>query len=325
MTPTPWTLTPAGRAGDWIANLYHFIGDNFLVQYLGIRPSDVQAFFVSGKGVPRDQLTLGNLAYELLVCDLESVVLCSKRERNLAISFLYAYVAYLAASTVFSLLNVRGVNTVLFLLLPFFTFWLAYGISPACTPMVPTCLFTDAMGVVRAVLPGKIIWPDALQFYPRCVGPSWIDEELARRNGDPPPTAQPDPRFPNIEPGSADCMLPCTGAPFHFTSWESTAAWVACGVDPVGCAGLSVPYFPEFRNAALNFSSVLLEADASGDMDRVHAFSFCFWMTFARAMPAVVIVLVASYAIFAALRVPMILVTAGVQLAAQAVAYSHVD
>jgi len=72
--PVPDRL-PRISGGDWVRAFFQFFVDNVLTGILGIRPRDIQAFFVSGKGVSRDELTLGNIVKELLVCDLETVVL----------------------------------------------------------------------------------------------------------------------------------------------------------------------------------------------------------------------------------------------------------
>ena len=124
-------------------------------------------------------------------------------------------------------------------------------------------------------------------------------------------------------------MLSCRGPPFHFRSWESTLAWVACGLDPLECAspdrGVRISYFPDVARAAANHSAVHNYTRASGDGDLLHAFSFCFWATLAQGLPWAFLALLLVYTAVAALRVPLACITAGVQFLMQALSFSHAD
>ena len=310
---------------DWVAAFFQFFGDAVLIDMLGIYPQNVQAFFTTGKGVDDEVITAGNVLKGMLVCDMETVILCSERNRNLVISLVFAYLIYLGVATVFGFLNLRGINVFLYALIPVLTMWLAYGISPMCLPMIPTCLLEDVISNFQVAVPAKIIWPNALQVYPKCLGPTWIDEENAIKNNKPKPVAQNNPNFPNVRAGTGDCMLPCTGAPFHFDSWETSLAWIVCGFNPSNCADLSIPYFPKFREAVINHTAVLTLANERDDLDTVNAFSFCFWTTLARVIPIMLGALIAIYLAFGILQFPLILITSGVQFVMQGVAYSHVD
>eukprot|EP00282_Hemiselmis_andersenii_P025839 CAMPEP_0172002764 /NCGR_PEP_ID=MMETSP1041-20130122/3581_1 /TAXON_ID=464988 /ORGANISM="Hemiselmis andersenii, Strain CCMP439" /LENGTH=121 /DNA_ID=CAMNT_0012656501 /DNA_START=256 /DNA_END=621 /DNA_ORIENTATION=- len=62
---------------DIITYFFDWIAENILDRLLGITPESIRHFFSTGKDIPRDQLTVGNIARDMLVCDYESVQLCS--------------------------------------------------------------------------------------------------------------------------------------------------------------------------------------------------------------------------------------------------------
>lgn len=314
--------------GDWVANFYTFFGETVLEGVFGITPSKVQSIFVSGKGLPRDTMTAGNIIKDVLICDFESVVLCSRHNRNMVMSFIIAYLIYLVIYTVFSTLNLKGIASFVWLAIPMMTIWLAYGMAPTCLPMIPTCIITDVIDTLQVIFPAKIIWPNSLQAYPECISPSWIRVEKHAKEGLPPPVTPQHPDFPDIKPGSKECMRSCKGAPFYFTGWESSLGWIACGVmDSSRCRSLSIPYFPLFKETVVNHSSVLLmEDDGTGyKKDLLDGYSFCFWITLAQALPWFFLLIVVVYMGVALLRIPFMMLTAGAQFVMQAVSYTHVE
>jgi hypothetical protein len=117
-------------------------------------------------------------------------------------------------------------------------------------------------------------------------------------------------------------MLPCRGAPFYFLSWQSSLAWVACTLNPSTCSSLQIPYFPEFSEHTRNYSIVIAAADA---VDLNAAYTFCFWMTLAQAVPYLLLGIAAILLVIAAINVPFQLAAAGVQCIIQAIVYTHVQ
>lgn len=157
-------------------------------------------------------------------------------------------------------------------------------------------------------------------------------------------------------------MRSCRADPFYFRSWESTVAWAVCyttgdlGICSSG--SLAVPYFPRIQvcprppplrdpfyttprhkiahararekvsrpctqEAATNFSMVIGKARATGDFDEMRAFSFCFLITLAQAVPWFILVGAGLYIVLALATVPLILASNLVQALVQFIAYSH--
>lgn len=139
--------------GDLAADYYDFFISNILGGLMGIRPEHFQAFFTGGKGLAADQnhLTAGSILREMLVCDFESVITCSRHTRNLFTSFIIAYLGYWLVATALSFLGIQGLGNLLWFLIPPLAFWLAYGISPSCFPMVPTCLVEDFINITQVL------------------------------------------------------------------------------------------------------------------------------------------------------------------------------
>lgn len=311
--------------GDVVVWYFEFFTKNVLEGAFGITPEGVAGFFSMDRSpaTGESSYTFAGVVREMLQCDYEATQLCNKTRRNLAISFVVAYVMYLCVDVVLFQLNARGLSTFVYLSIPLATIYIAYGVSPACVPMVPTCLFQDAVSVVQQVLPAKIVWPNALQYFDGCLGPTWIELEEARRKGEDPPVKLPDPRYPNISIGSGLCLRSCREDPFHFSSWEDSLAWVACGWDRDVCGLLEMPLFPRFQEAALNYSAVLAVAHANGDTDTVNAYSYCFWSTIGLVVPYVFVGIALFFFIEAGVRFVMGILAPTVNVAMQAVAYTN--
>lgn len=118
-------------------------------------------------------------------------------------------------------------------------------------------------------------------------------------------------------------MRSCRDSPFYFRSWESSVAWVACGLYPDTCDGLDLPLVPSYREAATNFTRALRKRGSPGGDDLVHAYSFCFWTTLAQALPWVLISLAACYVATCLLWVPFQVGAVWVQTVATMLAYTH--
>lgn len=164
-----------------VAAYYGFFGDAIIRGVFNITPASLKIF--TGGGGSRDSLTFSSIVKDLLMCDFESVVTCSRHNRNLVVSLLMSYIIYWIAITLLSSAGLRGMSTPLFLLVPVLTLWLAYGMAPTCLPMVPTCILQDIVTTVQILVPARVTWPTALQAYPRCLGDTWMDDEKAKLQG----------------------------------------------------------------------------------------------------------------------------------------------
>jgi hypothetical protein len=308
---------PEGGA-DWALSFFNFIGENILKNFLGVGTESIVSFFTTSPHIPRDVLTARNLAKDMFMCDFESLMLCSRHNRRIFVSLVIAYWFYWICSTMLIRVGLTGIAGALIYAIPFVTLWLAYGLSPLCVPMIPTCIMTDVVESVQIVLPAKITWPDTLQVYPGCLGPKWYDANA---------TIVVPQQFENITRGAAECMRSCKQQPFYFKSWEGTLAWVACSLDATSCKDLDIPYFPDFRRQTELYSGVILATTNATNFlprDVYAAYSFCFWMTIAQAIPYLLLVLGILYLAVTMVQLPFMVAAAGMNCFVQAIIYTHV-
>lgn len=185
-------------------------------------------------------------------------------------------------------------------LVPWLAFQFAYGVGPACFPMIPTCLLQDAMLFVQSMAPMRIEWPNSLQTVPGCAS------------------------F-NSSINNTGCMKSCRHDPFCFKSWESSVSWMTCNYIVRDCESIPLPYavvsFTDLKQAFLNHSFVV----KSGDNDLWWGFQFCFLVTLGQILPYMLLALVIIFSLAQIVRLPFVLFSAATQFAWQAVAYTHVE
>ena len=133
---------------------------------LGMTRGDV-AWFLSDPCGGRDctesnRWTLTYLVESVTFCDFEAVTYCSARRRDMVSCALFALLVYAAVAALAGFLGVPAVGTVAFYLIPFFVLWYSTGVSPACLPMLPTCLLDDLLAAVGGILPVSAALPPLL-------------------------------------------------------------------------------------------------------------------------------------------------------------------
>jgi hypothetical protein len=69
------------QGSDWASVFFGFLVENVAENYLGITTERIVLFFTTMPGIPRDVLTARNIAKDMLMCDFESVMLCSRHNR----------------------------------------------------------------------------------------------------------------------------------------------------------------------------------------------------------------------------------------------------
>jgi hypothetical protein len=291
------SFTIENNQTNWVLTFYTFFGNNILENVFGLTPNNFYTFFTS-KNITRTSLTFQTIVKEMLVCDFESVVLCTRYDRNIIMSFFITLLLYIALSTILSAIGLGSLNTLLAVAAVYVVFWLSYGMAPTCAPLLPACLIEDIINGVTRLIPTTIVWPQAL-----IVNSS----ECSSHNGT--QTTRP------------QCMRSCRESPFLFRSWESNIAWFACSIDPVSCTSLNIPYFPDLNAAVHNHSIVLL----SNNTDTVNAFSFCAWITVAQILPWIWVLLIVVYALSTAISLPISLISLLMQTLTQVLAYTHTD
>ena len=272
-------------------------------------------------GVPEDALTIGNLAHDMFKCNFDNVMFCGRLDsqtgarmrKNIVVCAVVATIAWASVSFVVGSVPVVGpmLSTVviasMIALVPVTAIHLAYGMSPMCFPMVPTCAVADLVYTLQAVMPMNIWWPDSLQRMPGC-----LDTYMNLTDGD-------------ARAAQQSCMLSCREEPFSFKSWEDSAAWALCSVNAQWCATAfsntsGVGIAPNLGLAAERFSAVILDQQ---NPDAYAGHTYCFVVTLGQALPAFFAAVVLFYLVLAMARIPFVLLSAGVQLGVQMVAYTH--
>jgi hypothetical protein len=169
-----------------------------------------------------------------LVCDYESVQVCSRRGVALEHGVVIIGVYVLA---VYAVLALVGLGLVVALLSPLFglgLFYLCYGYAWTCLPMLPVCLFSDVASALAAVLPLSLAVPSALKKNTDdCRGVASASEQECYellRNG-----------FTTVFDSSVKdytrcyfeqdypperCLLSCRESPLSYTSAADVFAWL---------------------------------------------------------------------------------------------------
>lgn len=241
-TGSPSWRIVGDKGGATAAYLFEWFGENVLYGLLGLTPGNIAAFFGLGSKQRPNQLTLGLLVRDLVVCDFEATTLCTRHDRDLWDSLVLTFAFYTVISLLASSITGAGPALLLWGTSPWMVLYLAYGYSPSCTPQVPVCLGSDVVGLLGRALPLPIRWPDSLQKFPGCLSGNKSD------------------LFPDAKIGTADCLLSCSSDPFLFDGrWETPAAWVACGLVR-NCSQVKLPWagnLPAFEVALAHMQGVL--------------------------------------------------------------------
>lgn len=295
---------PPGGRGDMASQAMDFLTLDVMGGLFGLYPADVRGLFSGPAGVR-------SLLSTALTCDFEAVTLCTHRTHNLAVSLVLSLLIYLAVGAVAGSIGMPGLGTVALLAVPSLVMYLSYGLSPLCIPQVPTCFLDDLVDALTTVIPGQVSWPDALQVYPQCLGPTaWQQQQRAGGNSS---------AAAGVRAGTADCLRDCRAGPFLFDGWESNAAWLACGVAPSTCPLLDIPYFPRFQARASLYSATL----RAGPQDLVDAHTVCNGLTFVLVLPYLFLSLLAAYLLASAALVPLQVVPQAVSVVVNVVGYNH--
>jgi hypothetical protein len=182
----------------------------------------------------------------------------------------------MGVSFVMSVLHIPFVQSILFVLFPFFVLHYSTNYGLFCVPMIPTCLLDEALEIVSALFPTELSWPNSLQKYPGCIA------ELSQSRLQ---------RGPAQE--TPDCFRSCMDDPFGFTRWEATVAWWVCDWDRDTCLELrgwlgnnSIPFSTELQA----FIAQKAEALTLRDSDMIAGQRVCAVLTLWYVAPWVMLV-----------------------------------
>ena len=164
---TPVSAT--GRISETPVGSTRAIGATMLgwvMRSLGVTWGDAAWFLTdpcSGKDCTEaNRWTLTYLLESVTFCDFEAVTYCNRQRRDMASSLLFALIVYLVFQTVFTFVGVPAMGKLVFYAIPFFVLWYSTGTSPACLPMLPTCLLDDFLLAAKGILPATAAVPPLL-------------------------------------------------------------------------------------------------------------------------------------------------------------------
>jgi len=181
----------------------------------------------------------------------------------------------LAIGAAIKLVEIPYLDTALALsFVPIFLY-ITYGYSPMCIPLLPTCMLSDAFGLVDWLLPPSIVWPEPLVTEPNCT--------------------------------AASCLRSCVEDPVvGFSSFYDHAAWIMCEMNPTWAVSTA------FALQAGDPVRMAVLRKCAGDSEAMQAAQrICFCVTVVRSAP---ILLAAATVVWLAPSVFGV-VTAGVQFA----------
>ncbi|EKX32200.1 hypothetical protein GUITHDRAFT_121622 [Guillardia theta CCMP2712] len=217
--PQTKTVPPLQRPvnGDWISTMVFTV-----VSALEHTPFNRQFFYNALMASP-------GFLQDFLRCDRSAVMLCSKHKYTLLVSGIVVGILLAGTTAVITAFQIPYVSTFLWGTYPVITSYYAFGVSPFCAPMIPTCFIQDFVDIANVFFPSSFRFPDSLQTSPGCLN---------------------DPAVVNREA----CIIPCSDAPFEFNTWESEIAWWTCFISTDLCRslGASIAGFP----AAVQFTSL---------------------------------------------------------------------
>lgn len=126
------------------------------------------------------------------------------------------------------------------------------------------------------------------------------------------------------------CMKTCRDAPFMFNGWEESLAWAFCSVDAEWCSApeTRISFAPGIYETASNRYSPVIRAtrganETSEAVDLWRGHQYCFVVTIGQVLPWVFVAIAAIYLLICLLKLPFAVASAGAQLIAQAVSYTH--
>jgi hypothetical protein len=234
---------------------------------------------------------LPGVVVRILRCDVEAQMFCSEHHYSVFTASFIAVIALSIISMVFSVTGIPVVSTLLSLVgFTALVFFVAFGYSPSCAPLIPSCLFQSMAEDINYWLPVNIIIPQSLL---RCRH----DQTMS------------------VPPAS--CIIKCEEEPFYFTDWTANFAWVLCEFSQSSCQGVQT-YLSDTGNTistiiGADASTVLVNALyrsqvilASGDLNVITGYKWCNAINSWQLLP------LATVTLFAITTIPF-LITVGVR------------
>ncbi|KAJ1468512.1 hypothetical protein T484DRAFT_3629701 [Baffinella frigidus] len=253
---------------------------------------------------------LPETAIKLLTCNVESVMFCTRHTYSVFTASFIAIIALTIISALFSFTKIPVVSG-LFAMFGFtgIVMFVAFGYSPACIPLVPTCFFSSMVSDVSYFIPLKIIIPQSLL---RCTH----DQS----------ESVPD----------ASCLVQCNAKPFYFVDFSANLAWTVC-YSSMGLCNQLGDYLATPGNlytatfgleTAENLATAVYRSKTvvgSEDQNIISGFAWCNTLTIYQLIPLVVIIVFVLLGLPLGVSAIMKILVSVTRTAFSAYALSHVD
>ena len=220
-----------------------------------------------------------------LQCNLEQVQTCSGWEVRILNAVLVVLVYAVVIYYLMSALNLSMFAVLILPSLPFLVMYLAYGYTPACVPLIPTCFLPDVYNTLEYLFPKAMSVPNIL-FRDSVRAPAQLTacREFLR----------------------TECLKDCTLAPFEYGVWTDVLAWacVEVGADiyePVVGLLESVGFAGNVRLTIATKKNVYELAEQS----LVDANRICAFVSFYKVLPLILFLILILFAMFAFTRLVM--------------------
>ena len=271
--PKPsWVVNRTAIILDYSRNSWASVSFHWLLDLMSIRPEDIIHFFIGS-----DQWTLQWIVDTSIKCDLPAVLTCSRHDKDLLMSIVVFGIFYVLLNLIGNAIGFPMLSTWFILSFPWFILWYTFGVSPACTPMIPPCLLSDVIENVKILLPVSIELPAQLLCDPAL-------------------------------PLNQTCLRSCTD--LSFVTWFDPLAFALCDVDMISCGYIStiqtswsifVPIIQSFEKYRKLLTNATLDPAA---------YRICTWVTFIMVIPMLtfmvsVILVVIALAISVLNLIPM--------------------
>ena len=181
-------------------------------------------------------------------CNFTRVQTCDDRHSLFWSAIQTGLIVLLIAAAV-RLVEIPYIDTILALsFVPIFLY-ITYGYSPMCAPLLPTCMLSDAFGLVDWLLPSTVTWPAALATEPDCA--------------------------------SAACLRSCVKDPMiGYSSFYDHIAWIMCEMNPSWAVNTA---FALGTGDPVRMAVLRKCTDDSDDMRAAQR--ICFGITFVNSIP----------------------------------------
>ena len=190
-----------------------------------------------------------------------------------------------AAARLVEVPYVEAVLTVSFVVLYLF---IAYGYSPTCVPLIPTCLLSDVFSLANRLLPSSIEWPDPMTTSPNCM--------------------------------SAACLRSCIDDPVvGYSSFYAHIAWIMCEMDHSWAVNTALTTLTQGDPVRM---AVLMKCTDATDEMRA-AQRICFVATIVNSLPILLLGLAALWIVPSVLSIVAAAAQSAVTLVFTFVLYVH--